>query len=46
MLDKQKNSDKMKQALCDHFKIELDRIPNHQTKRHDLFAEFINTNEF
>jgi hypothetical protein len=46
MLDKQKNSEKMNKPLCNHFKIKLDRIPNHQTKRNDLLAEFINTNEF
>jgi hypothetical protein len=42
MLDKRKNSDMMKQALCDHFKIKLNRLPNHQTRRYDLVAEFIN----
>jgi hypothetical protein len=42
MVDKRKNSDMMKQALCDYFKIKLNRLPNHQTRRYDLVAEFIN----
>jgi superfamily I DNA and/or RNA helicase len=42
MVDKRKNSDMMKQALCDHYKIKLNRLPNHQTRRYDLVAEFIN----
>ena len=42
MLDKRKNSDMMKQALCDHFKIKLNRLPNHQTRRYDLVTELVN----
>jgi len=42
MLDIKMNLDMMKQALCDYFKIKLNRLPNHQTRRYDLVAEFIN----
>jgi superfamily I DNA and/or RNA helicase len=42
MIDKRKNSDMMKQALCNHFKIKLNRLPNHQTRRYDLVADLIN----
>ncbi len=42
MVDKRKNSDMMKKALCDHYKIKLNRLPNHQTRRYDLLVELIN----
>jgi hypothetical protein len=41
MVDKRKNSDMMKQALCNHYNIKLNRLPNHQTRRYDLVVELI-----
>lgn len=42
MVDKRRNSDMMKQALCNQYKIKLNRLPNHQTRRYDLVVEFVN----
>ncbi len=42
MIDKRKNSDMMKKALCEYYKIKLNRLPNHQTRRYDLLCEIIN----
>ena len=45
MVDRRKNSDMMKQSLCNHYKIKLNRLPNHQTRRYDLVVELINLNK-
>jgi len=42
MLDIKMNLDMTKQTLCDYFKIKLNRLPNHQKRRYDLVADFIN----
>jgi hypothetical protein len=44
-VDRRKNSDMMKQSLCNHYKIKLNRLPNHQTRRYDLVVELINLNK-
>jgi superfamily I DNA and/or RNA helicase len=41
MVDKRKNSDFMKQSVCNHYKIKLNRLPNSHSRRYDLVVDLV-----